>query len=287
MKGLGFYMNKICDLHTHSLFSDGTFTPAEIIDRAIEIGLSAVALTDHNTVGGLSDFLAYAEEKDIEAVAGAEFSVDYSGKELHLLGLFIPQKAFGAVDSLMQEVNARKEKSNIELISSLGRSGYVLDYDEIKRRVKGTVNRAVIARELTAKGYTASVKEAFDTLLAKGGGHYKEPQRLTVWEMLDFIKSIGAVSVLAHPFLNLSEDELIEFLPLAVERGLVGMECYYSEYNGELTARSLEIASSFGLKESGGSDFHGSSKPDIALGSGKGELEVPYGCARGLMGFEC
>ena len=88
-------MDMLCDLHTHSLFSDGSFTPAEIIDGAIEKKLSAVALTDHNTVGGLPDFLSYAEWKDIEAVAGAEFSVDYNGKELHLLGLFIPYKMIG------------------------------------------------------------------------------------------------------------------------------------------------------------------------------------------------
>ena len=282
MKGETLIMDMLCDLHTHSLFSDGSFTPAEIIDGAIEKKLSAVALTDHNTVGGLPDFLSYAEWKDIEAVAGAEFSVDYNGKELHLLGLFIPKEAFGTVEALMEEVNARKEKSNLELIESLSRSGYPLDYDALKNGVKGMVNRAVVARTMVEKGYVSSVKEAFGTLLAKDGGHYREPKRLTVWEILDFLKSIGAVSVLAHPFLNLTEGELLEFLPLACQRGLTGMECYYSEYDEKLTARSVEIARVFRLKESGGSDFHGASKPDIALGFGKGDLRVPYSCVEDL-----
>ena len=275
-------MDKICDLHVHSLFSDGSFTPAEIIDGAIKTGLSAVALTDHNTVGGLPDFLSYAEGKDIEAVAGAEFSVDYNGTELHLLGLFIPREAFGAVEALMQRVNESKEKSNLDLIDSLARSGYPLDYEAMKNSVKGMVNRAVVARAMVEKGYVSSVKEAFATLLSKDGGHYREPERLTVWETLDFVKSIGAVPVLAHPFLNLTEAELIEFLPIAKARGLLGMECYYSEYDEKLTVRSVEIAREFELKESGGSDFHGASKPSIALGSGMGGLQVPYSCVDAL-----
>ena len=144
-------MNKFCDLHTHSIFSDGTFTPAEIIEAAIANNLSAVALTDHNTVSGLPDFLAYAKGKDIEAVAGAEFSVEYNGKELHVQGLFIPEEAFAHVETLMREVNERKEKSNLELIASLARSGYALNYEELKSRVKGMVNRAVVARAMVER----------------------------------------------------------------------------------------------------------------------------------------
>ena len=109
---------KICDLHTHSIYSDGTYTPAEIIKSAVNMGLSAVALCDHNTVDGLSEFLAVAEEKNIEAVAGAEFSVDYCGTELHLLGLCIPEKQFAVVAKLMEEVNERKKQSNINLIAN-------------------------------------------------------------------------------------------------------------------------------------------------------------------------
>lgn len=270
-------MIKLCDLHTHSVFSDGTCTPAEIIDSAISAGLSAIALSDHNTALGLPDFLAYAEGKSIEAVAGVEFSVDYDGKELHLLGLFIPPEHFDGINKLMEEYSARKEQSNIELVESLARSGIILDYDLIKSKTPGgKINRAHIAAEMTAKGYTESIKQAFDEYLSLSAGHYKEPKRQTVWEMIDYINSIGAVPVLAHPFLNLSESELDKFLPLAKARGLVGMECVYSTYNEETTAKAFEMAKAYGLKFSGGSDFHGANKPDISLGIGKGNLQVPY-----------
>lgn len=270
-------MDKWCDLHTHSIFSDGTCTPMEIIDGAIKAGLSAVALSDHNTVDGLPDFLHAAEGKPIEPILGTEFSVDYNGTELHMLGLFIKPEYFSQISELMQNVMLRKEQSNIDLIESLARAGIRLDYNEIKQMTpNGKINRAHIATAMTQKGYTASVAEAFETHLSKSAGHYKEPQRLTVWEILDFIRSIGSVSVLAHPFLNLSEKELTAFLPLAKAKGLIGMECYYSLYDEGTTSVSLRIANEFGLLPSGGSDFHGSRKPDIQLGVGKGNLKIPY-----------
>ena len=270
---------KNCDLHVHSNFSDGTFTPAEIIEEAIDAGLSAVALTDHNSVDGLPDLIKAATDKDIEIVLGSEFSVDYKGTELHVLGLFIKPEAFSQVSELMQNIMNKKEKSNIALIESLAKAGIILDYNEIKSSTpNGKINRAHIATAMTQKGYTSSLKEAFDMHLSKEAGHYKEPERLTAFEIIDFIGSIGAVSVLAHPFLNLSESELVQFLPEAKSRGLIGMECYYSLYDEITTNTSLRIAEDFGLLISGGSDFHGSRKPDISIGKGKGNLKIPYEC---------
>ena len=140
----------------------------------------------------------------------------------------------------------------------------------------GKVNRAHIGAALTKKGYTKSINEAFSTLLSTNAGFYKAPNRPTVWEMIDFILSIDAVPVLAHPLLNLSPEELENFLPLAKQRGLVGIECKYCLYDAKAEKLSLNMADKFGLKYSGGSDFHGSIKPDIELGVGKGNLQVPY-----------
>ena len=266
-----------CDLHTHSIFSDGTATPAEIIDGALAAGLSAVALTDHNTVDGLPDFLAAANGKPIEILLGTEFSVDYNGTELHLLGLFIKPDHFEPITDMMRSMMARKEQSNIDLIDALGRAGIRLDYQEIKDATpNGKINRAHIASAMMQKGYVSSVAEAFEIYLSKTAGYYREPTRITVWEMLDHIHSIGAVSVLAHPFLNLSERELCELLPIAKQRGLAGMECFYSLYDEKTTGASLRIAEKFGLLPSGGSDFHGFRKPDIRIGIGKGNLKIPY-----------
>ena len=266
-----------CDLHTHSIFSDGTATPSEIIDGALAAGLSAIALTDHNTVDGLPNFLVAAHGKPIDIVLGSEFSVDYNGTELHLLGLFIKPDHFDPITEMMQSMMERKEQSNIDLVDALGRAGIRLDYREIKNATpNGKVNRAHIASAMVQKGYVGSVAEAFKTYLSKTAGYYREPTRITVWDMLDYIRSVGAVSVLAHPFLNLSEGELVELLPIAQKRGLVGMECYYSLYDETTTKASLRMAGEFGLLPSGGSDFHGSRKPDIQIGIGKGNLKIPY-----------
>lgn len=268
----------ICDLHTHSIYSDGTYSPAEIIDEAIKIGLSAVALTDHNTVDGLKDFISSARGKGIEIVPGAEFSVDYEGTELHLLGLFIKPEHFNAVSELMLSVNKSKEESNLALIQSLSLAGYPLDYEAIKGKTpNGKVNRSQIADAMLEKGYVISKDVAFATYLSPEAGHYKEPKRLTAMEMIDFIKSIDAVPVLAHPFLNLDEkDKVMKFLRSAKERGRVGMECYYSTYSEETTQMALRAANELGLVPSGGSDFHGAAKADISLGRGKGSLKVPF-----------
>ncbi len=274
---------KICDMHVHSIYSDGTYSPEEIIASSIDAGLSAVALCDHNTVDGLANFLDAAMGKDIMAIAGAEFSVDYNRRELHLLGLFIPRESFDRVTDLMRSVNKRKEQSNILLIESLNRAGYDVSFEKIKSSTpNGNFNRAHIAAELTRKGYTDSVKHAFDTLLSPAAGHYPEPKRLDVWEMLDFIREIGAVPVLAHPLLNLDENELDLFLPEAKKRGLVGMECLYSTYDEKTTAKAFELANKYELLYSGSSDFHGESKPGISIGYGKGNLKIPFEWAEKL-----
>jgi len=268
---------KLCDLHTHSNFSDGSDTPAQIIRCAVDMGLSAVALCDHNTVYGLPDFMKAARGLPMEAIAGAEFSVDYNGKELHLLGLFIPEKAWEQLSAIMEDVLRRKEESNLALVESLGKAGYPLDYAAIKATTaRGLVNRAHIAEELTRLGYTASIKEAFRTLLDAKAGHYKEPRRISVWEMLDTLKQLHAAPVLAHPFLNLNTEALVSFLPEAKKQGLLGIECYYSDYSRETTAEALALADSLQLLPSGGSDFHGKKKPHIHLGTGTGNLQIPY-----------
>ena len=272
-----------CDLHTHSIFSDGTDTPTEILEKAKALGLSAVALCDHNTVDGLPEFLSAAEGMEIEAIPGAEFSVDYNGIELHLLGLYIPKFFFPLTRLWMEEAAQAKMQSNIELVAALNEAGYLIDFDAIcSATPNGNFNRSHVARALTEKGYTSSINEAFKTLLAPERGFYKEPPRITFWDMLKFLNEIEAVSVLAHPFLQLDEAQLTELLPLAKEKGLAGMECLYSLYDDATTELSFRLAEQFDLKPSGGSDYHGRSKPGISLGIGKGNLKIPYKWAKEL-----
>ena len=269
-------MRRTCDLHTHSTFSDGTLTPTQLVEEAQRCGLAAIALCDHNTVAGLPEFLAAAEGTPVEAVSGIEFSTDYHGTELHVLGLFLKPESYGPITDLLEDFRARKDRSNAELVEALGRAGYRLDYEAIKAGTpNGQVNRAHIAAALARQGYTATVKDAFKTLLAPEHGYYRPPERLNVFDAIRFIKSMGSVAVLAHPFLNLEEEELRCFLPEAKLAGLDGMETLCSSYSEEITALAASIADEFELKHSGGSDFHGSNKPDIRLGKGKGNLCIP------------
>ena len=187
-----------------------------------------------------------------------------------------PEK-LDAVADLTETYNRRKEDSNRLLIRNLRRAGYMLDYDEIRRcHPNGTLNRAVIASALLEKGYIGSVSEAFQGLLSKKSGFYVPPERLSSFEAIRFLRSIHAVPVLAHPFLNLkTEESLRTFLTEAVPCGLTAMETMYPSFSPETTALAQCIAREFHLQESGGSDFHGQTKPHIALGIGKGSLAVP------------
>lgn len=264
-----------CDLHTHSNFSDGTYSPAQLIAEAKRLGLSAIALTDHNTVAGLPDFMAAGQGSGVEAVPGCEFSADYQEVELHILGLFIAPKHYATVTALLEKAQQEKERSNRDLVTTLNAAGYDLDYAEICSRCSGQINRAHIAAAMVEKGYFATMQEAFKGPLSDQHGFYKRPKRIGAYDCIRFIKSIGAVAVLAHPFLNLDEAELRAFLPQAVEAGLDGMEVAYSKYSAETMATAFAVADDFGLKYSGGSDFHGGNKPDIALGIGRGSLRIP------------
>ncbi len=264
-----------CDLHTHSNFSDGTYTPAQLINEAAQLGLTAIALTDHNTVAGLPDFMAAGQGSGVETVPGCEFSTDYQGVELHILGLFIEPQHYATVTALLEKAQLEKEQSNRNLVAALNEAGYCLDYVEICSRCSGQINRAHIAAALVEKGYFADMQAAFKGPLSAKHGLYHPPQRISSYDCIRFIKSIGAVAVLAHPFLNLDEIQLRTFLPEAVAAGLDGMEVAYSKYSDETTAVAMVVAEDFGLCYSGGSDFHGGNKPDIALGSGRGNLAIP------------
>lgn len=270
--------NLLCDLHAHSTFSDGSLTPTELVAEAKRKGLCAVALTDHNTPSGLPEFMEAAKEAGIEAVPGIEFSTDYGKTQLHIVGLFLAPQHYEAARALALKMRESKLKCHENLIERLAAVGIKLNYEEMRAKTpRGNVNRVSFAQEMIEKGYISSIDEAFERLLAKDGGFYEEPPHLPVFEVLDFLRDIGAVSVLAHPFLSFgSEEELRAFLPEAKAHGLCAMETIYSKYSEETAEKARNIAHEFGLLESGGSDFHGAAKPNVELGSGiGGNVAVP------------
>lgn len=264
-----------CDLHTHSVFSDGTYTPGQLVAQAKQLGL-IIALTDHNTVDGLPEFVTAAREVGVTAVPGVEISTEHNGTELHLLGLFVMPEHYAAVDWMVKEQHVLKEISNMELVERLNQAGYLIDYTTIKKRVpNGNANRAHIAAELLEQGYVASVREAFDTILSDRGGFYVPPSRLQLLDVIREFRRIGVLPVLAHPLQELTQVELRGLLPAAIEAGLLGMETMHSSYSPEMICLAQAIAEEFDLLPSGGSDYHGAAKPDVSLGNGKGQLCIP------------
>ena len=265
-----------CDLHTHTYFSDGTDSPRELARLARECGLGAVALTDHNTVAGLDEFLSAARDEGIIGIGGIEFSTDYKEIELHILGLFIKPEHYEDVTAFVAPMMKRKAEANDELVRKLAADGYVIDYERAKREAGGQINRAHIATELIRGGYISTPEEAFSGLLKKNGKYYTVAKRIDAFETIKYIKSIGGVAILAHPFLELSEAELREFLTDACRVGLDAIEVYYSKFDEQTTALAKEIADEFGILPSGGSDYHGWRKPGTELGVGRGNLRVDF-----------
>ncbi len=269
-------MTVCCDLHVHSNCSDGSCSPEQLVVLARETGLSAIALCDHNTTAGLPRFLAAAAGTALAAVAGVEVTCGFEGKEVHVLGLFLPPDKFGETAEFLTEINTRKLDSNARLLKALGAAGYAITAENVQAFAGDAIpNRVHFAKALVQIGAVDSVKAAFDTLLSESCGYYRSAEKLDALAVVAFLRSVGALPVMAHPLLNLTDEELHRFLPRAKEYGLVGLECYYSLFITQQTKQALKLASDYGLLVSGGSDFHGTSRADIALGCGLGDLVVP------------
>ena len=267
---------KRCDLHMHSVFSDGTLSPSELVALAEETGLSAIALTDHNTVLGLKEFMKAGETSSVSTIPGCEFTTEYRHKEIHMVGLFLQEAVWEDVENYFTQLKESKRESNHLLIQNLQNAGYEITYEEAAASTEASeFNRAHVATLLRQKGYIRNIKDSFDTILKEGNGYYIPPKRLDVFQTIRYIKSIDGVAVLAHPFLSLTETELREFLPEAKKSGLDAMETRYSEFDAETTEKAQKIAEEYELLQSGGSDFHGEIKPGIQMGSGRGTLCVP------------
>ena len=267
---------KCCDLHTHSMYSDGSFSPAALVKMAEEADLGAIALTDHNTAAGLPEFMAAGAKSRVTAVAGCEFSTEHNGRELHVVGLFFSEDAWPEITDFVELLRVAKDNSNRRLIEALRADGYDVSYEEAASLTDSDVfNRAHVARVLVRKGYFDNIDAAFGKLLKEGKGYYTPAKRLDPFLTIKFIKMHGGKAVLAHPFLSLDDAGLRAFLPLACEAGLDALETRYSLFDEETTRQAEALATEFGLLQSGGSDFHGFAKPDIKVGTGTGSLAVP------------
>lgn len=270
-------MKKICDLHCHSTFSDGTNTPQELVKIAQQQGLSALALTDHNTSAGLKEFMEAGKNSGLITVPGCEFTTEWNNKEIHIVGLFFREETWSEIEDFLELAHIAKINSNNLMIDKLRAAGYDVRYEEAAALTEnGAFNRAHVGTLLMNKGYVSSVAEAFEKLLTEGKGFYIPPKRITSLAAIRFIKTYGATAIFAHPLLNLTPEEMEIFLPQAKEAGLDAIETRYTEFDEKMTETAMYLAEKYGLKQSGGSDFHGERKPWIALGKGRGNLEIPF-----------
>lgn len=269
-------MEKYIDLHTHSLKSDGSMTPAEVVQEAKRAGLAAIALSDHDTVDGLEEAIAEGEKIGVEVVPAIEFSVQ-SKTETHILGYFIDYNN-PHLKKVMEEVVDLRIQRNHVTTQRLNELGFDITLEEVRALAPNNfVGRAHFARVLMDKGYTQSVKEGFDKYMSVGKYAYCEKQRLTARDAVELIAECGGISFLAHPHLTqLPDDELREFLIELKGYGLCGLEGYYTDYTPEMQAKYQNMATELGLAISGGTDFHAKMKPHISIGTGLGNMKIPY-----------
>ena len=269
-------MEKYIDLHTHSLKSDGSMTPAEVVQEAKRAGLSAIALSDHDTVDGLEEAIAEGEKIGVEVVPAIECSV-ISKTETHILGYFIDYTN-PELQKMLKEVVELRIQRNYVTTQRLNELGFDITLEEVRALAPNNfVGRAHFARVLMDKGYTQSVKEGFDKYMSVGKYAYCEKQRLTAREAVELITECGGLAFLAHPHLTkLPDDELKEFLIELKGYGLSGLEGYYTDYTPEMQKKYHNLAKELGLMISGGTDFHAAMKPHISIGTGLGNMKIPY-----------
>jgi predicted metal-dependent phosphoesterase TrpH len=264
------------DLHLHTTYSDGSLPPAEVLGLARKAGVSALAITDHDIVDGIPEAIEAGAHLGIEVIPGIEISSCYGESELHMLGYFLDWKD-SELSSRLAQLRASRHRRNPRIIEKLNELGLDLTYEEVKA-LAGTesIGRPHIARVLMAKGYVRSAKEAFDRYLAEGAAAYVPRDLPEPAEAIAWIRTARGIPVLAHPtWVKESAEGLFGLCDKLKAHGLGGIEVHYSTHKPQQTSQFLEIARRLDLLVTGGSDFHGLTKPDIEVGVGRGNLKVP------------
>ncbi|HEV7863056.1 MAG TPA: PHP domain-containing protein [Acidimicrobiia bacterium] len=263
------------DLHAHSLASDGSDAPAALMAMAARVGLSAIALTDHDTVEGLAEARVAAADAGVRLIQGCELSCEVGAAAMHLLVYFLADTP-GPLQDRLSGLQAARADRNERIVTVLRDHGLDVTLDEILEEAGGgSVGRPHVAGVLLRKGYVSSIQEAFDVWLANGKPAYLERERLLPAEAIDLAHASGALAVLAHPTsLGFDGRELEGFVAGLAADGLDGMECEYGRYSPDLRAALRSMAGRLGLAVTGGSDYHGRYKPDLSLGTGLGDLNV-------------
>jgi predicted metal-dependent phosphoesterase TrpH len=265
---------KFADLHLHTIFSDGTYTPEELIAQVSKLGISAIAVVDHDTIDGVEPTMEIAKLKDIEVLSGIELTAEYDGLEIHILGYCIDynrEDLKGKLDSLKKNRIERAYKI-IDKLRNLGIKLNAQDVFDIAKQ--GTVGRLHIARALVKGGFVGSIFEAFHKYIGDKCPAYVCGFKFSPYEVIRLIKDVGGIPVLAHPY-SLNRDDLI---PQFIGYGLMGLEVYYPEHTQAMVNFYLNLTQKFNLLVTGGSDCHGEAKSEAKIGS----VKIPYALVESL-----
>ena len=267
-------MNNV-DLHTHSNKSDGSLSPAELVTLAHQKGLSAIALTDHDTTAGLDEAIQTGKELGITVIPGVELSCEYQGRDVHIVGLDINHKDSHFSETLQEFVDSR-DLRNRKMCQKLTDAGMPVDYDELMETFgESVITRAHYARFMLEKGYIKSLSEAFDRYIGDNCPYYIPREKVTPTQGIELILSAGGIPVLAHPLLyKMGKERLNTLVAELKSAGLVALEAVYCTYTPSDEREMRALAAKHDLLISGGSDFHGAAKPGLELGDGYGKLFV-------------
>lgn len=259
---------KFADLHVHTFFSDGTSSVPDLLNASKRAGLSCIAITDHDTIAAVPLAEKASAEFDLEIIPGIELSTEYNGLEVHILGYFIDYKNNYLIKRLNSLRDARIERI-YKITAKLNELGVKLNPETVFGIAKnGTVGRLHIARAMVKEGIVGSTGEAFAKYIGDNCPAYVCGFRFTPQEAINLIADSHGLSVLAHPYLLKNDDLIAEF----AKYGIKGLEVYYPEHTQSMNNFYLEKAKKFNLLVTGGSDFHGSAKPDVKMGM----VKLPY-----------
>ena len=262
------------DLHSHTNESDGTCSPAELIEEAVRAGVDVLGITDHDTFRGFDQAAPLARRSGIDAVCGIELSTKLHGQSVHLLGYFLGDDGLKDFRIWVLEMQESRRERNVRLAARLRELGFAITLEEAEGRGRGMTGRPHFAQLLVEKGYVRNLREAFDEYLdesAKGYVHRKEPQ---FSEGVTRIRAAGGIASLAHPIRV--RGDIPALLPELCDAGLNAIEAYHSDHARRDTEQYLSLAERYGLMVTGGSDFHGDVKPGVLLGTGyAGNLRIP------------
>lgn len=269
-------MEGYIDLHTHSNKSDGSQTPAEVVRTAEKAGLSAIALTDHDSVSGVKEAVEEGRRCGVEVVPAIEFSA-ISPTQNHILGYYMDVDNPLLTETL-KKLNEIRNRRMGETCRLLNLHGFDVTVEEVKKLAPGgIVGRAHFARLMVNKGQIGSVKEAFDLYLGTGKPCFCGDQHLSEEDTIDLIHRCGGLAFVAHLHqIKLDDDRLVKLLLHLKDCGLDGIEGYHSEYTSDMQEKYQSMAVKYGFLMSGGTDYHADMKPHISIGTGLGNMKIPY-----------